>query len=214
MPSRNTETKAKGSDSHPNSESRARQFYKKPTASASSSINVSISKKTSKKKLKGKSQTPKKPVSSPSIVERRAKVKFYQKQNHANVSWYATKECTKQHLEYVLKKYPVNKLIDSFCILETRSKPVSSDGKKQNKGQKQTQRLQDSPETHQTDLIKAQLSKCAVDKIWLFAAKRAEQLLKLAAENTIRRRAQTATVLDLCQAYDDLNKMSNQSSCL
>lgn len=208
------------SSSTTSSKSRARQFYKKNHKSLSTPSTLHSSDSIDKKKKKSKKNaavtsknskaTPSnvsdvggRPLTTNSTQEKRAKAKFYQEQTHMTTSWYALKYAMKEQLEYVLDKYPVHETVKKLKELEecVMTSPQTTTVVTHNKS-KYYPKLYVYP----------QLSRVALDKIWLFCAKRAESLLVKAFEYTTSRKQQTTTLEDLLLAYADIEKTTSTPS--
>lgn len=187
---------------HGKSESRARTFYKKPSSGGVGKTSASPSGKKTMGAFKRSS-------SKKSIMDKRAKVKFYQSQNHANASWYTLKDTIKAHLEYAIQKYPVDEELEYITSIHHNVMKTFNPTQIEMKlhASLEEKRLSEGRGASKIKVqVKPQFSSVALDKIWLFCANRAEKLLIKAAENTTTRKQQTTTVDDLLLAYRDLKE--------
>lgn len=135
---------------------------------------------------------------------KRAKHKYYQNQPFATVSHHLVRASVIKHLDYAHDKYPVEDLVpilngtNEACRVlsgtEVSAKPYRSElPSPKGKNKKIGHRFQ--------------ISECAINKILLYLGKRSERWLAKAGQNTARRKAQTTTTLDFCEAVQDSAKI-------
>jgi hypothetical protein len=178
--------------------SKRRVFYKKG--------GVSKTGKSGEKSAESSNAGEKKADAKPkraSRAKKRAKMSFYQNQNEATISWYATRDCIRQHLNYAFQKYPIAGVVEDLNVVNASANKLVGSEAGSVRSYTCREMSDDASEEQAKQVTSVQLSECAVEKIRLFLGKRVERWLSRARLCTLNRKAQTTTVLDFCQGWKD-----------